>query len=1035
MKAMVNSRMLYYVRRAGIMLTIVALIMGIVGCGPSPVVRYDLAISSTDGGEVTVPGEGVQGPYDAGTVVNLVAEPEEDYEFAGWTGDVETVADGGAATTTVTMNGDYSITANFAIAVVEIRTWHDLAAIRNNPAGHYVLMNDLDATTSGYAELAGLAASGGRGWEPIGGIEFDPGTQDFEVFDPFVGTLDGQGYEIRDLYINRPDEDGVGLFGAVEGSVDNVGIAGAAVTGGMGVGALVGANSGSIGFSYSTGSVSGEGGVGGLAGGNGLEGMLSNSYSNAAVTGGMGVGGLTGGNVWGGAIVECYSTGSVTGDLFVGGLVGINDGATITSSFSTGNVAGNEDVGGLVGATFAAGTVSDSFWDVTASGMEVSSGGTGKTTAEMMSMATFAAATWDITAVPFGETDGAYTWNIVDGQSHPFLSWEQAREPLVQYNLTISSGDGGEVVSPGEGTFTYDAGAVVQLAAEALEGYRFVNWTGDTDTVASVSFASTSITVNDNYAIIANFEELDPARLFAGGTGTVGDPYQLAHWHHLRNIRYFLSAHYKLTNDLDSATDGYEELASVTADGGRGWEPIGNYDHFFPPSDAALPFSGVFDGQRHQIRDVFIDRPDQSNVGLFSYLSWGGSIKNVGVVNVDVTGGISTGGLLGFSAATVSNSYCSGTVRGTQWVGGLVGRAGGTVTDSYFAGTITGQIGVGGLVGSGQRVFNSFYNYEESLINGESIITLGALPAEAFNRWLADDKFLDVNESLSEENGYYLITNVSDFRQLLAFGQQDSLRFRLTNDLDLTDHPGLYVPCLAADFDGNGHRISNLSLDIGLVYNVGLFGCLTYTGRITRLSVDNASVVGNWYVGSLAGMSFGSVSDSYATGSITGNEFVGGLVGRSFGTVNRVYSSGSVTGESRIGGLTGDNTGTVSNSYSSASVTGSWAVGGLVGMNWGDIADSYSSGSVVGRREIGGLVGLFNDGTVANSFWDVETSGMEESDGGMGKATAQMKDIATFSGAGWRIVGVASPGVRNTAYTWNMVDGQTYPFLSWQPIS
>jgi hypothetical protein len=57
---------------------------------------------------------------------------------------------------------------------------------------------------------------------------------------------------------------------------------------------------------------------------------------------------------------------------------------------------------------------------------------------------------------------------------------------------------------------------------------------------------------------------------------------------------------------------------------------------------------------------------------------------------------------------------------------------------------------------------------------------------------------------------------------------------------------------------------------------------------------------------------------------------------------------------------------------------------------------------------------------------------MEESDGGTGKTTAEMKSITTFSGAAWNIVAVASVGVRNPAYIWNIVTGVTYPFLSWQ---
>jgi len=75
-------------------------------------VRYDLATSSTTGGSVTDPGEGVY-TYDEGAVVDLVATPGAGYQFAEWTGDVGTIDDVYAASTMITMNGDYSITANF----------------------------------------------------------------------------------------------------------------------------------------------------------------------------------------------------------------------------------------------------------------------------------------------------------------------------------------------------------------------------------------------------------------------------------------------------------------------------------------------------------------------------------------------------------------------------------------------------------------------------------------------------------------------------------------------------------------------------------------------------------------------------------------------------------------------------------------------------------------------------------------------------------------------------------------------------------
>jgi hypothetical protein len=159
------------------------------------------------------------------------------------------------------------------------------------------------------------------------------------------------------------------------------------------------------------------------------------------------------------------------------------------------------------------------------------------------------------------------------------------------------------------------------------------------------------------------------------------------------------------------------------------------------------------------------------------------------------------------------------------------------------------------------------------------------------------------------------------------------------------------------------------------------------------------------------------VSSSYSTGSVTGNFDIGGLVGANYeGTVTNCYATGSVTGNHSAGGLVGGNAygGTIGNSYSTGSVTGTFYVGGLVGAN------NCMDGSC---------------GIVIDSFWDTETSGQATSEGGAGKSTAQMKFVDTFSEADWDIIGVVDPGTRNPSYIWNIVDDETYPFLSWQPIS
>jgi len=293
---------------------------------------------------------------------------------------------------------------------LEIRTWYDLDAVRNNLAGHYILMNDLDSTTAGYEELASPTANEGKGWHPIIGTGGDP---------PFTGTFDGQGYEIRDLSINLPGIGYVGLFSIVGegGRIEDIGVVNADVTSTAYIGSLVGVNLGTVSNSYSTGSVTGIWNVGGLVGYS--EGTVSNSYSTGNVTSDVGVGGLAGGNS--GTVSNSYATGSVTGNRTVGGLVGVSNG-TVSNSYSTGSVTGNDDVGGLLG--YSEGTVSNSFWDTQTSGQATSAGGIGKTTVEMQDIATFSGVAWNIIAVTLNQTDPAYIWNIVTGQTYPFLSWQ-----------------------------------------------------------------------------------------------------------------------------------------------------------------------------------------------------------------------------------------------------------------------------------------------------------------------------------------------------------------------------------------------------------------------------------------------------------------------------------------------------------------------------------------------------------------------------------------------------------------------------------
>jgi hypothetical protein len=261
-------------------------------------------------------------------------------------------------------------------------------------------------------------------------------------------------------------------------------------------------------------------------------------------------------------------------------------------------------------------------------------------------------------------------------------------------------------------------------------------------------------------------------------------------------------------------------------------------------------------------------------------------------------------------------------------------------------------------------------------------------------------------------------------------------------------------------FDGQGYEICDLFINRPDQSDVGLFGVVETGGIIENVGVVNGNITGyeavgslvgynqgtvrNSYahgnvtgdldVGSLVGVNDGTVSNSYSSGSVTGRDGVGGLVGKNEGTVSNSYSIGTVNGNDFIGNLVGVNGGTVSNSYTSGTVNGNDFVGGLVGRNEGAVSKCYSTGSVTGDEHIGGLVGQNLYGVVSNSFWDTQTSGQANSDGGTGKTTEEMMDFETFDGVGWDITAV-NPGETNPAYIWNIVDYETYPFLSWQPVA
>jgi hypothetical protein len=307
----------------------------------------------------------------------------------------------------------------------------------------------------------------------------------------------------------------------------------------------------------------------------------------------------------------------------------------------------------------------------------------------------------------------------------------------------------------------------------------------------------------------------------------------------------------------------------------------------------------------------------------------------------------------------------------------------------------------------------------------------------------------------------FQITNCT---QLQEMNDDLAASYSLMNDIDCSDtvnwNAGAgFVPIMDGDcidpftgtLDGNSHTISDLFMNYNGICS-GLFGYVD-NATISNLSLDNIDITttddyagglvgyadsgvtitdvhvtgtmtGQYYMGGVAGtFNSGSITDSSSTVTITGESDLGGLVGDSGGTIDRSYATGNLNGYEFVGGLVGTTgSGTISDSYATGNASGSGDnVGGLVGYNAGTVTNSYSVGNVNGNITGGLLVG--SGGTVTTSFWDTQTSGQATSDGGTGKTTSEMKNITTFTGAGWDFT---------TIWNINGTDNHGYPFFRWQ---
>ena len=422
--------------------------------------------------------------------------------------------------------------------------------------------------------------------------------------------------------------------------------------------------------------------------------------------------------------------------------------------------------------------------------------------------------------------------------------------------------------------------------------------------------------------------------------------------------------------------------------------------------------------------------------GLIGYLGNYSVIEN-SYATGDVHSSVQAGGLVGGIryGGTIKNSYATGDVYGTQSLGGLVGLFEGIdgnytyILDTvYSTGRVQGTSSTGALIGklaNGAKLTatNAIYNSDLEIagigsgsasgvtgltyvdmqdaarmqglgfttakgwkyISDKMTPVLNSVSVDNSNRVMSGDKTYVRGLTEFEAGDTYYIGTAEDLVRLaeLVNAGEDTTGsvFILDGDIDMAGidfapiGDGLQSGAVfRGDFYGNGHEISNLTINNSTTYKTGLFGVLD-GAHIQDVAIVNANVEGNGsnssYVGILAGEVYddATIDNVYVTGSVSNGWDVGGLVGANSGTITKSYSTATVSGDGSVGGLVGDNRAgaVIKQSYVTGNVLDGTNAGGFAGFNSGTIESSYATGRVNGSYQTGGFVG-YNASTIKNSY-------------------------------------------------------------------
>lgn len=472
----------------------------------------------------------------------------------------------------------------------------------------------------------------------------------------------------------------------------------------------------------------------------------------------------------------------------------------------------------------------------------------------------------------------------------------------------------------------------------------------------------------ENYRITAGGSVLCASGV-GGGTGTITDPKIICTPEELNDIRFGanLGKYYVLGQDIDL---NHSILSNLDLSWGYsstyGWTPIGLQTNVF---------TGSLDGNGYKIKNLYINRPTNYNgeyLGLFGYL--GGTnptIKNLELVNANITGYGYVGGLVGVSPNNVNSIIDNITVTNIKLnsnnlsAGGIIGaNYRGVLQNSTSTGNITGVMVVGGLVGStGQysSIINS--NSSASVSGTETIgglvgIAGGSILNSYFEGDVSGDEYIGgISGSLSTGN-----INNSYFSGTVT---GNTVVGGISGNANQTAK-------IMSSYCTNIASINGQTKIGGIVGNISL-GQSTFS--IIEDSNFNGTVTGISEIGGILGYGKATQSGSYSrtiinsnllNGTITGDSNVGGIVGYSNQTnIEGCKSNGNIVGKNNVGGITGQSSSQlISNSSFSGTITSSGSgnnFGGIAGFNQSSyLFNNYSKGNVTAGsnvNNVGGLVG------------------------------------------------------------------------------